>query len=171
MNHRSTWQHLLDHQKSKRVPEKHLSSVQFSHQLCPTLCDSMNRSTPGPPPCPSPTPGVYSNSCPSSLWCHPTISFSVVPFSSHLQSFPASGSFQMSQFFTSGGQSIGVSASVLPMNIQDWFPLGWTGWISLQSRGLSRVFSNTTVQFFGTQLSLSPTLTSIHEYWKNHSFD
>ena len=111
------------------------------------------------PPCPSPTHRVYSNSCPLSQWCHPTISSSVIPFSSHLQSFPASGSFQMSQFFTSGGQSIGVSASVsvLPMDIQDWFPLGWTGWISLQSKGLSRVFSNTTVekhQFFGAQLSL-----------------
>ena len=112
------------------------------------------------PPCPSPTTGVYSNSCPLSQWCHPIISSSVVPFSSRLQSFPASGSFPMSQFFASGGQSIGVSAStsVLPMNIQDWFPLGWTGWISLQSKGLSRVFSNTTVQmhqFLGAQLSLS----------------
>ena len=111
------------------------------------------------PPCPSPTPGVYSNSCPLSWWCHPTISSSVVPFSSCPQSFPASGSFPVSQFFTSGGQSTGVSpsASVLPMNIQDWFPLGWTGWISLQSKGLSRVFSNTTVQkpqFFSAQLSL-----------------
>ena len=96
---------------------------------------------------PSPTPRVYSNSCPFSQWCHPTISSSVVPFSSWLQSFPASGSLQMSQFFESGRQSIGVSAStsVLPMNIQDWFPFGWTGWISLQSKGLSRVFSNTTV--------------------------
>ena len=99
------------------------------------------------------------NSCPLSRWCHPTISSSVVPFSSCLQSFPASGSFQMSQLFASGGQSIGVSASasVLPMNIQDWFPLGWTGWISFQSKGLSRVFSNTTVQkhqFFSAQLSL-----------------
>ena len=90
------------------------------------------------PPCPSPTPGAYSNSCPSSRWCHPTISSSVVPFSSHLQSFPASGSFQMSQFFASGGQCIGASASAsaLQVNIQDWFPLGWTGWISLQSKGL-----------------------------------
>ena len=110
------------------------------------------------PPWPSPTPRAYSNSCPSHQWCHPTISSSVVPFSSCLQSFPASGSFPMSQLFTSGGQSIGVStsASVLPMNIQDWFPLGWTGWISLQSKGLSRVFSNTTVQkhqFFSAQLS------------------
>ena len=107
------------------------------------------------PPCPSPIPRVYSNSCPLSQWCYPTTSSSVVPFSSHLQSFPASGSFQMSQFFASGGQSIGVSASasVLPVNIQGWFPLGWTGWIFLQSKGLSRVFSNTTVwknQFFGT---------------------
>ena len=104
------------------------------------------------PPCPSPTPRAYSNSCPLSWWCHPTISSSVVPFSSCPQSFPASGSFQMSQLFTLGGQSIGVSASasVLPMNTQDWSPLGWTGWISLQSKGLSRV--NTTVQkhqFFG----------------------
>ena len=99
-------------------------------------------------PCPSPTPGVYSNSFPLSRWCHPTISSFVVPFSSCLKSFPASESFPMSQFFTSGGQSIGASASasVLPMNIQDWFPLEWTGWISLQSKGLSRVFSNTTVQ-------------------------
>ena len=110
-------------------------------------------------PCPSPTPRVYSNLCPLSRWCHPTISSFVVPFSSCLQFFPASGSFQMSQFFASGGQSIGVSASasVLPMNIQELFPLGWTGWISLQSKGLSRVFSNTTVQnhqFFGAQLSL-----------------
>ena len=110
------------------------------------------------PPCPSPTPGIYSNSCPSSRWCHPTISSSVVPFSSCPQFFPASGSFQMNQLFAWGGQTIGVSASasVLPMNTQDWSPLGWTGWISLQSKGLSRVFSNTTVQehqFFGTQLS------------------
>ena len=110
-------------------------------------------------PCPSPTPGAYSNSCPSSWWCHPTISSSVFPFSSCLQSFPASGSFQISQFFTSGGQSIGVSASasVLPMNIQDWFPLQLTGLISLLCKWLSRVFSNTRVQkhqFFGIQLSL-----------------
>ena len=132
-------------------------------------------------PCPSATPGAYSNSCPLSQWCHPTISSSVVHFSC-LQSLPASGSFPMSQFFTLGGQSIGVSASasVLPMNIQDWFPLGWTDWISLQSKGLSRVFSNTAVQkhqFFSTQVFVclfvfySPTLTSIHDYWKNHSFD
>ena len=109
------------------------------------------------PPCPSPTPGVYSNLCPLSRWCHPTILSAVVPFSSCLQSFPAWESFPMSQLFTSGGQSIGVSAStsVLPMNIQDWFPFGWIGWISLQSKGLSRVFSNTAVQkhqFFSTWL-------------------
>ena len=110
------------------------------------------------PPCSSPTPRVYSNSCPLSQWCHPTISSSVIPFSSCLHSSPVSGSFLMSQLFASGHQSIGVSAStsVLPMNTQDWSPLGWTGWISLQSKG-SRVFSNTTVQkhqFFGIQLSL-----------------
>ena len=113
-------------------------------------------------PCSSPAPGAYSNSCPSHQWCHPIISSSVLPFSSRLQSFPALGSFPVSRFFTSGGQSIGVSASAsasafLPMNIQDWFPLGLTGWISLQSKGLSRDFSNITVQkhqFFSTQLSL-----------------
>ena len=118
------------------------------------------------PPFPSPTPGVYS--CPMSQWCHPTISSSVVSFCSQLQSFPASWSFQMSQFFTSGSQSIGVSASasVFPMNIQDWFPLGWTGWISLQSKGLSRVFSNTTVQkyqSFRAQLS-SQSNSHIHTW-------
>ena len=134
------------------------SSVQFSHSVVSnSLWPHGQQHTKSP--CPSPTPGVYSNSCPSSRWCHPTISSSVIPFSSHLQSFPASESFPMSQFFPSGGQSIGVSASasVLPMNIQDWFPLGWTGWISLQFKGLSRVFSNTTVQkhqFFDTQLFL-----------------
>ena len=111
------------------------------------------------PPCPSPTPGVYSDSRPLSKWCRPTISSSIVPFSSHLQSLQASGSFQISQFFVSSGQNIGVSASasVLPMNIQDWFPLGWTGWISLLSKGLSGVFSSITIQkhrFFGTQPSL-----------------
>ena len=127
-------------------------------------------------PCPYPIPGVYSSSCPLSQWYHPTISFSVIPFSSFLQSFQASGYFPVSQFFTSGGQSIGVSASasVLPVNTQDWSPLEWTGWISLQSKGLSRVFSNTTVQkhqFFGSQLSYSPNFTSKHDYWKNHSLD
>ena len=116
-------------------------------------------------PCPSTTPGACSNySCPWSLWCHPTISSSALPFSSCLQSFPASGSFPMSQFFTSGDQSIGVAASVLPMNIQDWSPLGLTSWISLQSKELSRVFSNTTAQkhqSFGVQLS-SQSNSHIH---------
>ena len=122
-----------------------------------------------------------SNSCLSNQWCHPTISSSVIPFSSHFRSFPASGSLQISKFFTSGGQSIRVSASasVLPMSFQDWFPLGWTGWIFLQSKGLSRVFSNTTVGevFSKTINSLalsflySSTLISIHDYWKNHSLD
>ena len=116
------------------------------------------------------------NYYPSSQWCHQTISSSVFPFSSHIQSFPASGSFPVSQFFTSGRQSIGVSAlaSVLPMNTQDWSPLEWTGWISLQSKGLSRIFSNTTVQkrqFCSAQLSYSPNLTTIHDYRKNQSFD
>ena len=134
------------------------SLVQFSHSV---VSDSLRPHglQHARLPCPSPTPRVYSNSCSLSLWYHPTISSSVIPFSSSLPSFPASGSFQMGQFFPSGDQSIGVSASisVFPMNIQDWYPLGWTGWISLQSKGLSRVFSNTTVQkhqFFGTQLSL-----------------
>ena len=117
----------------------------------------------------SPTPRVYSNSCPLSQWCHPTVSSSVIPFSFHVQSFPTSGSFQMSQFFASGGQSIEVSssASVPPKNTQDWSPLGWTGWISFQSKGLSRVFSNTTVQkhqFFDTQFTSQSTLTSIHDH-------
>ena len=135
------------------------TSVQFSSviQSCPTLPPHESQHT--RPPCPSQAPGVYSNSCPLSRWCNPTISSSVIPFYSCLQSFPASGSFQMSQFFISGGQNTGVSAwaSVLPMNIQDSFPLGWTGWLSLQSKGLSKVFSNTTVQkdqFFSAQLSL-----------------
>ena len=120
------------------------------------------------PPCPSPTPGVHPNPCPSSLWCHPAISPSVITFSSCPQSLPASGSFPMSQLFTGGGQSTGVSASasVFPMNTQDWSPSGWTGWISLQSKGLSRVFSNTTVQkhqFFSAQLS-SQSNSHIHTW-------
>ena len=128
------------------------------------------------PPCLSPTPRVHANSYPSSWWCHPAILSFVIPFSSCPQSLPASGSFPMSQLFAWGGQSIGdsASASVLPMNTQDWFPLGWTGWISLQSKGLTRVFSNTTVQkhqFFSAQFLHSPTLTFIRDYWKNHSFD
>ena len=134
-----------------------ISSVQFSRSL---MSDSLRPHEPQHtrPLCSSPTPGVYSNSCPSSRWCHPAISSSVVPFSSCTQSLPASGSYPMSQLFSWGGQSTGVSAlaSVLPMNPQDWCPLGWTGWISLQSKGLPRVFSNTTVQkhqFFDAQLS------------------
>ena len=134
------------------------SSVQFSRSVTSNSLQSSELQH-ARHPCPSPTSGVHPESCLLSQWCHPTISSSVVPFSSCPQSFPASGSFQMSQLFTSGGQSIGVSAStsVLPMNTQDWSPLGWTGWISLQSKGLSRVFSNTTVQkhqFFSAQLSL-----------------
>ena len=146
-----------------------ISSVQFSHSV---VSDSLwpHELQHARPPCPSPTPRVYPNPCPSSWWCHPTISSSVIPFPSCPQSFPASGSFQMSQLFSSGGQSIEVSAStsVLPMNIQDWFPLGWTGWISLQSKGLSRVFSNITVQkhqFFGTQLSFSPMLSFLKIFY------
>ena len=144
-----------------------ISSVQFSRSV---VSDSLRprESQHSRPPCPSPTPGVYSDSCSLSLWCHPAISSSVVPFPSHLQSFPASGSFPMSQLFAWGGQSVGVSASasVLPMNTQDWSPLRWTGWISLQPQGLSRVFSNTTVQkhqFFGAQLS-SQSNSHIHTW-------
>ena len=145
-------------------PVQSVSSVQFFATLWTTARQV---------PCPSPTPRAYSNSRPSSRCCHPTISSSVAPFSSHLQSLPASGSFQMSQFFISGGQSIGVSAStsVLPMNIKDWFPLGWTGWISLQSKGLLE--SSPTPQYKSINSSVlsflySPTLTSIHDHWKNH---
>ena len=140
------------------------SSVKFS---CSVMSDSLR------PhglqhdrlPCPSPTSGAYSNSCPLSQWCHPDISSSVIPFSSCPQSLPASGSFQMSQFFAWGGQSI--RASVVPMNTQDWSPLGWTSWVSLQSKGLSRVFSNSTVQkhpFFSTQLS-SQSSCHIRKWW------
>ena len=140
-------------------------------QLCPTLWPHGLQHTRGP--CPSQTPGVYPNPYPLSWWCHPTISSFVILFSSP-QSFLASGSFHMSQLFASGGQSIGVSAStsVLPMNTQDLPPLGWTGWISLQSKGLSRVSSNT--QFKSIDSSVlsfvySPTPTSIHDHWENHS--
>ena len=139
------------------LPYMAISSVQFSRSV---VSDSLrpHESQHTRPPCPSPTPGVYPSSCASSRWCHPAISSSVVPFSSYPQSLPASGSFPMSQLFAWGGQSTRVSASssVLPMNTRDWSPLGWTGWISLQSKGLSRVFSNTTVQkhqFFSAQLS------------------
>ena len=167
-------------------PENHVSvvnagvwlsckvSVQFSRLV---VSDSLqpHESQHTRPPCPSPTPRVSPDSCASSQWGHPAISSSVVPLSSCHQSLPASESFPVSQLFTSGGQSIGVSASasVLPMNTQDWSALG-SSWISLQSKGLSRVFSNTTVQkhqFFGTQLSSQSTLTSIHGHWKNHSLD
>ena len=147
-----TWQRWLTHGKLESS-----CSVQFSRSV---VSDSLwlHGLQHTRLPWPSPTPGAYSNSYPLSQWCHPTISSSVILFS-YLQSFPASGSFQMSQFFAPNGQNIGVSAStsVFPMNIQDWFPLGWIDWISLQSKGLSIVFSNTTVQnhqFFGTQLSL-----------------
>ena len=154
---------------------KWVSSVQFRHSV---VSESLwpHESQHARPPCPSPTPRVHSNSCPLSQWCHPAISSSVIPFSSCPQSLPASGSFPMSQLFAKGGQSIGVSASasVLPMNTQDWSPLGWTGWISLQSRGLSRVFSNTTVQrhqFFGAQPS-SQSNSHIHTWpQENHSLD
>ena len=151
------------------------SSVQFS---CSVVSDSLwpHELQRTRLHCPSPTPRVHTNSCPSSQWCHPTISSSVVPLLLCPKSFPESGSFPMSQLFTSGSQSIGVSAStsVFPMNTQDWSPLVWTGWISLQSKGFSRVFSNTTVQKNHTSaLSFlySPTLTSIHDHWKNHSLD
>ena len=155
------------HMRSKQHAKQSIShSVQFS---CSVVSNSLwpHELQHAKPPCPSPTPGVHPNPCPLSCWCHPTISSSVIPFSC-LQSFPASGSFQMSQVLASGGQSIGVSAStsVLPMNTQDWSPLGWTGWISLQSKGLSRVFSNTTVQkhqFFCAQLALY-TNSHIHTW-------
>ena len=130
-------------------------SVQFSHSVVSNSLRPHGLQHAGLP-CPSQTLRAYSNSCPSSQWCHPTISSSVIPFSSHLHSFPASGSFQMSQLFPSGGQRIGASASVLLMNIQDWFPLGLTGLISLQSNRILRVFSSTTIQkhqFFRVQLS------------------
>ena len=149
------------------APWSGFSVSQFSHSV---VSDSLrpHESQHARPPCPSPTPRVHSNSCPSSQWCHPAISPSVVPFFSCPQSLPASRSFPMSQLFAWGGQSIGVSGStsVLPMNIQDWSPLRWTGWISLQSKGLSRVFSNTTVQkhqFFSTQLS-SQSKSHIHTW-------
>ena len=150
------------------------ASVQFSSvaQSCLTLRPQWLQHA--RLPCPSPTPGVYSNSCSLSQWCHPIISSSVIPFSFRLPSFPASGSFQMNQLFASGGQSIGVSASasVLPMNIQDWFPLGLTSLISLQSKGLSRVFSQfKSIHSSALSFLYSPTLTFIHDYRKNHSFD
>ena len=140
-----------------------ISSVQFSRSV---VSNSLwpHESQHARPPCPSPTPRVYSNPCPLSWWCHPAISASVVPFISCFQPCPASGSFPMSQLFASGGQSIGVSASasVLPMNTQDWSPLGWTGWISLQSKGLSRVSSNTTVQKHQFSSAQLPSQSNSH---------
>ena len=151
------------------------SSVQFS---CSVVSNSLwpHESQHTRLPCPSPTPGIHSDSCPTNRWCHPAISSSVIPFSSCPQSRPASGSFPMNQLLVWGGQSTGASAlaSILPMNTQDWYPLVRTGWISFQSKGLSRVFSNTTFKSINS-LALSflhsPTLTSIHDHWKNHSLD
>ena len=152
------------------------TSVQFSSvaQSCLTL--QPHELQHARPPCPSPAPRVYPNPCPSSRCCHPAISSSVIHFSFCPQSFPASGSFPKNWLFSSSGQSIGVSASasVLPMNPQDWSPLGWTGWISLQSKGLSRVFSNTRFKIINSSafsFLYVPTLTSIHDHWKNHSLD
>ena len=151
------------------------SSVQFSHSI---MSDSLqpHESQHTRPPCPSPTPGIHSDSHPSSQWCHPAISSSVVPFSSCPQSLPASESFPVSQLFSWGGQRSGVTAlaSFLPKKSQGWSSSERTGWIFLQSKGLSKVFSNTIVQnhqFFGAQLFQNPTLTSIHDHWKNHSLD
>ena len=152
-----------------------VDSVKFSHSV---MSDSLwpTEWQHARPPCPSPTPRVYPNPCPSNWWCHPTISSSVTPFTSCSQCFPASGSFPVSWLFAPSGQSIGAlaSTSVLPMNTQDWLPLGWTGWISSQSKGLSRDFCNTTVQkcqFLVLSFLYDQTPTSIHDYWKNHSFD
>ena len=166
---------LLLAQVLRKYTKAFRGSVQFSHSV---MSDSLwpYELQHARPPCPSPTPGVQSNSCPSSPWCHPAISSSVVPFSSCPQSLPASGSFQMSQLFTSDGQSTGVSTStsVLPMNTQDWSALGYIGWISLQSKGLSTVFSNIIVQkhqFFVLSFLYSQTLISILDHWKNHSLN
>ena len=154
---------------------RHFCSIHFNHSV---MSDSLwpRGLQHSRPPCPSPTPRAYSNSWPLSRWCHPTISSSVISFSSCLQSFQASESFQMSQFFSWGDQSIGAStsAAVLSMNIQDWLALGLTSWISLQSKRLSRVSSNTkfkSINSSALSFPYSPTLTSIHDYWKNHSFD
>ena len=168
--------------KSEQKPKKfpglsiyHITPPLFSHSV---VSDSLwpHRLQHARLPCPSLSLRVCSNSCPLNWWCHPAISSSVIPFSACPKSFPASEYFQMSQLFTAGGRSFGVSASasVLPMNIQDWFPLGLTGLISLLSKGLSRIFSNTLVQkhqFFVTQPSYSTTLIFVHDYQKNHSFD
>ena len=158
-NNTQLWVGLVMEVKSDAM-KSNIASVQFSRSVVSNFLQPHELRY-ARPPCPSPTPGVHSNSCPSSRWCHPAISSSVIPFSSCPQSLPASESFPMSQLFAWGGQSTGVSAlaSFLPKNTQDWSPLGWTGWISLQSKGLSRVFSNTTVtkhQFFGPQPSSQP---------------
>ena len=154
---------------------RHMTSVQFSPSV---LSDSLRPHglQHARLPCSSATPRAYSNSCPSSLWCHPTISSSVILFSSHLQFFQASGSFPMSQFFASGGQSIGVSASTSlpPVNTQDWLPLGWASWISLQSKGLSESYSTSQFRSINSlvlSLLYGLTLTSIQNCWKNHNFD
>ena len=156
-----------------KLQTQYQTSVQFSRSV---VSDSLqpHESQHARPPCPSPTPRVHSNWCPLSRWCHPAISSSVIPFSSCSQSFPALGSFPMSQLFASGGQTIGVSAlaSVLPKNTQGWSPLEWTGWISLQSKGLStptphfKRINSSVLSFLH-----SPTFTSIHDHWKNHSLD
>ena len=165
---------MLKSAHTKLVPWRAIfSSVHVSRSVMPLWPHGLQQPR---PPCPSPNARAYWNACPLSQWCHPTIPYSVFPFSSCFQNFPASGSFQMSQFFISDGQRTGASASVsvIPIIIQDWFPLRWTGWISLQSKGLSRVFSNITVQknqYSALSFLHSPTLTSIHDYQKNHSFD
>ena len=160
---------------SKLARWKYISSAQLS---CSVMFDSLRPHEPqhSRRPCPSATPGIHPNPCPLCRWCHPTISFSVVPFSSFPQSFPASGFFQMSQHSTAGGQSIGLSAStsILSMNTQDWSALGWTCWISLQSKGSQE--SSSTPQFKSINSSAlsflySPTLTFIHDFWKDHSLD
>ena len=158
---------------SPLIKAESTDSVQFSHSV---MSDSLwpHRLQHARLPCLSPTPGASSNSCPSSRWCHPTISSSIIPLSSYLQSFPASGSFPISWFFTSSGQSIGASASVLPINIQDWFPLRLTGLISLSPTDSQESFP--TLQFksinsLALSFLYSPTLTCIHDYWKSHSFD
>ena len=149
-------------------------SVQFSHSVVSNSLQ-LHESQHARPPCPSPTARVYLNPCPLNRWCHPTISSSVIPFSSCPQSFPASAYFPMSQLFTSGGQSIGVSASasVLPMNTQDWSPLGWNGWISLSrySQESSPTPQFKSINSLALSFLYSPTLTTIHDYWKNHSLD
>ena len=161
---------VLFFKKSHRIRSDQISRSVVSDSFRP------HESQHARPPCPSPTPGVHSGSRPSSQSCHPAISSSVVPFSSFPQSLPASESFPMSQLIAWDGQSTGASAlaSFLPKKSQGWSPSEWTGWVSLQSKGLSRVFSNTTVQkhqFFGASFLHSPTLTPIHDHWKNHSLD